>query len=1452
MHHNDRSQLYTWLRLPLLLLALIFTLAVRTPAVAADAILPPVTTATPGSGTFLTAQNVTLSCDDQSGGICAGSFFCFGSDCAPTTPYSAPFAITGSTTLRFYSRDAFGNQEAVKTQKYNFVGSISGSVTESGSGNAMVGVTVNVYDAVSGTSVGSGSTDSSGTYQIPSLPNGYYNVVFSKSGYIDQGYSGGNNGYPVGSVTVFGPSNISGINAVMVKAGTITGIVTRKDTGTVIPNINVSAYDAVTGYYVFSGYTNSEGSYSITNLTAGSYKLGFGVVSYLNILYGNAVYAGQWYSNKASSSSATTVAVVAGGTTSGINAAMVIAGSITGTVTDIATGAAIPWVQVSVVDASTGEQVKYVNADSSGKYSISGLSGSYKLQFTATSFAAQWYGGSVDQSTAGLVVVNAPNTTAGINMSLSKGASISGTVTDITGAGISSAGVTAYNAAGTVVGNSSTDSAGAYNLSGLATGAYKLRFTSYGYFERWSGGKIDQASAVAVAVTAPNTTNGVNAVLNKGATITGVVTDKETGAPVSGVLVMVGNAAGGEWESSYTNSLGVYNISGLAGGGYIIKCWSVSTAQYVSQSYINKTGSSNIVAVIAPGTVAGIDFALQKEAIITGTVTDRDTGFNVMGVSVTAYNATTNAWGNSVKTDGSGTYNLDGLEGGDYKLFFEGGGYKGAWFNGKTDQSTATIVSATANHTTPAINMALTKGGSISGIVADRSTGTGIENANIYLIDRSTGDYIPGGSTDSNGHYSVTGLGNSSYSVRIEPNDSHLPKWYGSHDNYPCADTVSVTAPNAITGIDALLDSGGSISGQVTDAATGLGIPGISFYWENSSNQAAMAHTTVNDNGAYTISGLSPGDYVLSFSAADYVGASSNTVKISGASLVTGVDLSLARGAAISGRVTDSTTGKGVAGALVEAADTKTGVVYASDLSDNNGNYRISGLPSGSYSVRNSPGNQGMAGGVNNTNTVAFSPFWPILQLPTVVGPADLNVTVGVGTAGAISGSMLSISTGTNNLGTVLGASGANLINTAMITAKVPAFAVVADTSNREVTHPPSGHEVSVTAPNITDGIDFTVDPTGAIAGLVIDDASGQPLYSVGVTAFDAVTGANAGSSNTDSTGAFIINGLPSGNYRVRFYGYDVSSGGYLTKWSGSETGSTEGTAVAVLAPATTSGVDARLAKGGGITGSVSLNSCSDARTLLINVYDAASGKRVSQTAIDTNNSDRFVFGSLPAGSYKVTIASWDGTVVQQWYPNKTNAASAEPITVNAGAVTGGINFQLALGGGSIAGQVSAETGCGAVSGPIKLYDWFSGGLVAETGAYYNGNYLLNGLPDGTYQLLFSGNEVPRWYRKSGATVAASPIVVSGGIALTGIDFDQACMSSDSTTGTGVVPTLADVLKALRIAVGLDAVTPQSLAAFDLAPVVAGVSMPDGKIDIADVLIVLQKLVNSPVVAGQL
>jgi para-nitrobenzyl esterase len=65
----------------------------------------------------------------------ASTYYCLGSGCTPTTPYTGPIAINTSQALNYYSMDSAGNTEITKTAVYTINVTLSVNLAGSGAGN---------------------------------------------------------------------------------------------------------------------------------------------------------------------------------------------------------------------------------------------------------------------------------------------------------------------------------------------------------------------------------------------------------------------------------------------------------------------------------------------------------------------------------------------------------------------------------------------------------------------------------------------------------------------------------------------------------------------------------------------------------------------------------------------------------------------------------------------------------------------------------------------------------------------------------------------------------------------------------------------------------------------------------------------------------------------------------------------------------------------------------------------------------------------------------------------------------------------------------------------------------------------------------------------------------------------------------------------------------------------
>lgn len=213
-------------------------------------------------------------------------------------------------------------------------------------------------------------------------------------------------------------------------------------------------------------------------------------------------------------------------------------------------------------------------------------------------------------------------------------------------------------------------------------------------------------------------------------------------------------------------------------------------------------------------------------------------------------------------------------------------------------------------------------------------------------------------------------------------------------------------------------------------------------------------------------------------------------------------------------------------------------------------------------------------------------------------------------------------------------------------------------------------------------GIDAQVQRAGRITGVVMDDL-GQPLENVSVAAHvESVPGLgeeDAFAAISSSDGTFAITSLPPGDYTVEFV--PGQAPGHLGEWWEDAPSRETASIVTVVADAEVSGIDAQLAAGGVITGSVFDGAETAIAGANVVLYDAEGG--VVQTTSTLSNGI-FTFGNLEPGTYTLWFtADTESGRLTEWWNNASDRASATPVEVSAGTSTDGIDIVLDESDGS-------------------------------------------------------------------------------------------------------------------------------------------------------------------------
>ena len=434
------------------------------------------------------------------------------------------------------------------------------------------------------------TTASDGSYTLNLIP-GNYRLRVNAPGYAREYYD---NVTPSSEATLVGVASDSAqtIDFDLNEGGSISGRVLQNDGVTPVAGAQVflrpSLYFFDDGFYTT---TAADGTFAITGLSLGQYRVQAEASGYARLRYFNNVYG--W-------NNATLVSVTPPQNTPDINIWLDPAGIIEGYVR--AADGTTP-IQVGIIADPTGGAFEGIGTTSSGAdgiYRIEGLpQNSYTVRigdnYVPGWYAGEFYNAKQTWQTADLVSVAVGATASGINFTLEEGGAVTGTVYDaVTSQPISGI---QLGAAQTANGHMTTPlpvtgANGTYRIN-LLPGSYKIHSSSGGaYLDEWYGGVQDMNAATAVPVNFQQITSGIDIYLDRPGSISGTVYESEGITPLPGASLFafpVNPGLLGNGINAQPN--GTYTINGLAPGTYVVF---VTATGHVSDSQqVTVVGAAN-------------------------------------------------------------------------------------------------------------------------------------------------------------------------------------------------------------------------------------------------------------------------------------------------------------------------------------------------------------------------------------------------------------------------------------------------------------------------------------------------------------------------------------------------------------------------------------------------------------------------------------------------------------------------------------------------------------------------------------------------------------------------------------------------------------------------------------------------------------------------------------------
>jgi hypothetical protein len=346
-------------------------------------------------------------------------------------------------------------------------------------------------------------------------------------------------------------------------------------------------------------------------------------------------YVTQYYDRQSTLAKANRVNVKAGATTD-IDARLILAGHLTGQVTNEASppgplagicvtatfegGGGVGELQLRHADRIAPAFSTFsTKTNTHGEYAFDDIpGGSYTVSFSDCRRHAYLPTSSLFET----VVPGA--TTANANETMVKPGRISGTVTSTSPGGpLSAVCVDVETQGGIFAGYADSGRTGTYTVKNLLPGSYVVEFLDcvrHSYLPQFYDGQTTMAAANLVSITSSTTTANINATMALGGRISGRVTSTAGGGPVAGINV---NAlacsptfvCGPPYGNAITNAKGGYTIKGLAADNYLIDFNSTEVPAWSSQYYYRQTNidAATLVPADPPSTTTRINGYLTPQ-----------------------------------------------------------------------------------------------------------------------------------------------------------------------------------------------------------------------------------------------------------------------------------------------------------------------------------------------------------------------------------------------------------------------------------------------------------------------------------------------------------------------------------------------------------------------------------------------------------------------------------------------------------------------------------------------------------------------------------------------------------------------------------------------------------------------------------------------------------------------
>lgn len=597
---------------------------------------------------------------------------------------------------------------------------------------------------------------------------------------------------------------------------------------------------------------------------------------------------------------------------------------------------------------------------------------------------------------------------------------------------------------------------------------------------------------------------------------------------------------------------------------------------------------------------------------------------------------------------------------------------------------------------------------------------------------------------------------------------------------------------NVIVGLPATASIAGTV---LNDGSNPIG--GAKMHAIHLDEPTYHRSATTDDKGAYNFEKLIPGAYVVRAEADNYIPefydnvkylAEATPIKVGENEAKTGIDFKLSLGGSISGQVLADNGVDQLEDAHVVAYLKTMPKIKQHALSDENGTYQITGLPTGSYVVMAEKGGYLIEFYDNKAKSQDA-------DLVAVVEPNDTpNIDFTLSMTSAIVGVVTNEVDGAPIAGALVGVHSLKPMDgwyrNFPIAPGTPFVTKTNEKGEYAISLKPGIYYVYAYAegfsPEIYDNtmdptkatpvevkeghvqVDFKLSPMGSLSGKVVKEGTNEAIEGAIVQIFNERWSIKRHfKTKTDADGKYHFMGLPAGEYIVMAHAEN-----YLPEYWQEASTVKEATPVNIENEKSVTDINFTLQAGAAIKGKViDFATREPLARAIVSVYDQANHWK---KAAMTDAEGMYVISGLPAGTY-VVMAEKIG-FYRQWYDDVDSEDLATPVVLGATEVKEDIDFALKqreFKSGAISGLVKDEVTELPVEGAhvFAIPLTFGTPKVVVTGP--DGSYEISELKTGTYIVVaWAEGYVGEFYKDTQRWFKAERIPVQENQVTSGIDFD--------------------------------------------------------------------------------